>query len=76
MALSLGIVSFFSATGFSPGPQATQPLALAGRARRATDVVSTIAVFGASGGQMCAIKKRGSIKSETSPAPPHACSSR
>jgi len=49
MVLSLGIASFFSATGFSPGPQATQPLALAGWARRATDVVSTIAVFGASG---------------------------
>ena len=43
------LATALGATAFLPGPQATQPLALAGRARRATNAVSTIAVFGASG---------------------------
>merc|ERR1719487_2137148 len=45
----LGIATVLSATAFSHGPHAAQPLALAGRARRAAGAVSTIAVFGASG---------------------------
>lgn len=47
--LSLGIATVLGATTFLHGPRVTHPLALAGRARRAANAVSTIAVFGASG---------------------------
>lgn len=49
MVVVLGIATVLGASAFLPGPRATHPVALAGRARRATDAVSTIAVFGASG---------------------------
>jgi nucleoside-diphosphate-sugar epimerase len=48
MALSLCVATIFSAASFSR--TATQPLVLAARTRRASVAVSTIAVFGASGG--------------------------
>jgi nucleoside-diphosphate-sugar epimerase len=49
MALSLALATVLGATAFVHGPRVTHPLALADRARRATNAVSTIAVFGASG---------------------------
>ena len=49
MALTLALATVLGATAFVHGPRATHPLALADRARRATNAVSTIAVFGASG---------------------------
>jgi len=49
LMLSFPLATALSATTFVHGPRVTHPLALAGRARRSTDVVSTIAVFGASG---------------------------
>lgn len=58
---SVGVACYLSATAFNP---TTQPLARAARTRRASDAVSTIAVFGASGGVgsevvLQAIKERG-----------------
>jgi len=41
--------SIATVLGFLTGPQASRPLGLASRARRATDAVSTVAVFGGSG---------------------------
>ena len=49
LALSFPLATALTATTFVHGPRVTHPLALAHRARRSTDVVSTIAVFGASG---------------------------
>ena len=49
LALSFPLATALTATTFVHGPWVTHPLALAHRARRSTDVVSTIAVFGASG---------------------------
>ena len=49
LALSFHLATALTATTFVHGPRVTHPLALAHRARRSTDVVSTIAVFGASG---------------------------